>query len=271
MSDDERIKKPNKKAEEEADAGLKLDEYQENIDERLQEIEKKLTRIERESRVGIDDQLFFGLVLSFLLFFLAVPLPDVTNFLLASFKLDPGAASNVALGLKNAFVVFLLLSVVFRYYAAVKLAKGHRLWSILFLFIAFNLFVWNLVFAIGNPLVPPSGYTIENSFVSLSAAYIVLFVIYLLIGKLVESKILGFYAKKELISKKYVTPIASAFFICFLGTGGIVLLLEEVVFFGAKILFSQLILNVALFLSFLVCFSLYILFLRKRKVLDPSW
>jgi len=267
MSDRGKIRKPNKKVKE-ADAGLESDEVNhENIDERLQEIEKKLTRIEKESRVGLDDQLFYGLVLSFLLFFLAIPLPDVTNFLLASFPFDPPTASNVALGLKNAFVVLLLLSVVFRYYAAVKLGKGHRLWSILFLFVAFDLFVWNLAFALGNPLVPPPGYTVESAFFSLSVTYIVLLVIYLLIGKFAESRILGFYAKRELILKKYVRPIASAFFISFLGAGGIALLLQGVAFFAWKILFSAQDQNIASSLLFVVCFSIYFVWLRKEKVL----
>jgi hypothetical protein len=54
------------------------------------------------------------------------------------------------------------------------------------------------------------------------------------------------------ISKKYARPIASTFFISFLGTGGIVLLLQEVAFFGSKILFSTQDLNItrALFCLF---------------------
>jgi hypothetical protein len=89
----------------------------------------------------------------------------------------------------------------------------------------------------------------------------------LLIGKFVESRILGFYAKKELISKKHAQPIASAFFISFLGTGALVLLLQEVAFFDANTLFSALDLNIALSLSFAFCFSVYLIFLRKKKVL----
>jgi len=265
MSDMDDVKKPNKKAKE-ADAGLESDEVnQESIHERLQEIEKRLAKIERESRIGTDDQLFFGLVLSFLLFFLAVPLPDIASFLVTNFGLSDAGASNVALGLKNVFVLFLLLSVAFRYYAALKLNKGFRLWSILFLLIAFDLFLWNLVPNLGSTI--SLGNTTESRFASISFSYIVLFAIYSFMARFIESNGLKFYANRELLSKRYAKPIVSAFFMSFSGSAVIATLLVEMAFFGFGTLLSVQLQNNIFFLSFVVCLFIYLGFLRKEKVL----
>lgn len=266
MTDTAKKEEPNREVENAA--GLESDEvFEKNIDEKLQDIEKKLAKINKESRVSTDDQLFFGLVLSFLLFFLAVPLPDVTSFFQTTFGLSGTDASTLALGLKNSTVFFLLLSLAFRYYAALKFHKGSRLWSILFLLTAFELFLWNLFLSLRSQISGLIGNPPESLYVASLLSYAMSFLSYSLMAKYVESKGLEFYADKQLIQSKYARPFVSALFMAFSGSAFIAGMLIEVIYFRMKILLSVEVQNVIFFLSFIFCLVMYVDVLRKTKVL----
>lgn len=188
------------------------EEEEKELLDRIKKIEKALAKIDRESKVGLEDQLFFGVVVSLALFFLALPFVESTSLLQTVFLFDYTTALNIATTFRNSSVLLLLSSMLLRYYGAIKPHKGARLWSILCLLFSFDLFLFSLLPALTNNI------SIEMKPIAIPLTYFVLFVIYWVMGKYVEPSIISFYAERGFVHKRYSEPIVSFLFMCLCAT-----------------------------------------------------
>lgn len=183
------------------------EENEEELLERIKSIEKKINKIDRETSIGLEDQLFFGLIVSMALFFLALPFTESIAFFQNIFQLNYAAASGIAEAMRNIFVLSLICSTALRYYGAVKPHRDARLWSIMFLLFSFDMFLMNFMQTLTINVF------VKVDVIIIPFSYLFLMLLYVLMGKFLEPKLLRFYAKKDSISKRYVYPIVSRLFV----------------------------------------------------------
>jgi len=238
-------------------------ETQENeLIKRIKNIEKKLAEIERESKVGLEDQLFFGLIVSLALFVMTLPLTDLASFFQNVIKLENTVAWNLSETIRNTTIVSLLLSILLRYYGAVKPHKGARLWSFLCLIISLDFFLLTFLPTLTLNLA------VEVRAVAFPLSHIALFFIYTLLGKFVESRIILFYARRGFVLKRYAKPIVSFLFAslsaCVYMTSVVQLL--ALIFFNVSLNEVQVWFVYILAYIFLVGIG-YLLFLRRQKII----
>lgn len=239
-------------------------ETQENeLVKRIKNIEKKLAEIERESKVGLEDQLFFGLVVSLALFVMTLPLTDLASFFQNVIGIKNTTAWSLSETIRNATIVSLLLSILLRYYGAVKPHKGARLLSFLCLIVSLDSFLFAFLPTLTLNLA------VEVRTLAFPLSHIALFFIYFLLGRFVESRLISFYAKRGFVLKRYAKPIVSFLFACLsacLYTALIVQLLA-IVYFNTVFNEVQMGFVYALAYFFLVVIG-YLLFLRRQKIIQ---
>jgi len=230
--------------------------------ERINRIEKKLSKIQRESKVGLEDQLFFGLVVAIALFVITLPLDELTTFFQNIIKIDFAEALALSETIKNISIASLVLSCVLRYYGAIKPHKGARLMSFLSLVMGFDFFLLMFIINIAK------GFAIEANPFTLPYSLIALVIIYLAIGKYVEGKIVNFYAKRGFVLKKYAKlPIVSYLFAILSFALYITLAIQFILAIYAKLLLDTLQLQL-IFASIFCAFAfLYIIRLKREKIL----
>ena len=93
-------------------------------------IQDRLDRIEEESRISSEDQLFFGAIVAIALFVLTLSVTDIASFIQAASRIDIDTATRLSQSIKNAAIICLVLSAILRYYAAIKPSKKARLVSL---------------------------------------------------------------------------------------------------------------------------------------------
>jgi hypothetical protein len=153
-------------------------EEKDELIKKIDKIEEKLNKIERDSRIGLEDQLFFGLVVSLAFFLVALPFTELQSFFQTVFQFNETTALNISLGIRNIFIVSLLLSVFSRYYGAIKPHKGSRLISLLCLLFALDVFLANFVPALTYNL------SVEIKAIAFPYSYIALFFYLLAYGQI---------------------------------------------------------------------------------------
>ena len=89
------------------------------IQEKLGSLEEHLRNVEDKSRLGLDDQLFFGLVFSLFLLFVTFPsMQDLINFCM-NFELLASASDRIAYTVKSVLIIMLFVSSIYRYHGAI--------------------------------------------------------------------------------------------------------------------------------------------------------
>jgi hypothetical protein len=179
----------------------------EGTKELIKKLEKKIAKLEEESRTSVEDQLFFGVIISLVVFVLELDIPEVVSlFQTAGFTLD--TASSIALGVRNVTLLCLIAASATRYYGVVSgkmKSRTYRLRSLQCLIMAWNFFIF--LFTV-NALSD----IISLGSISLPVALFIMLVAFLLM-KYLEKKILSFYASRKLIFKKDVYPNVSEAFL----------------------------------------------------------
>ena len=182
-------------------------EHKDELVEEVKKLRKKLSKIERESKAGLEDQLFFGFVISIAFFVITLDLNEFAFFFQSIIGLSPVDALTLSETIRNISIASLVLSSISRYYGAIKPHKGARLVSFLSLITALDFFLLMFVINISK------GVAIEVSVFTLPFSLVALFIIYFVIGFFVEKKIVKFYAERRLVLKKYARfPIISPLF-----------------------------------------------------------
>lgn len=232
---------------------------EDTIAKKLEQLRSETSRLERESRIGSEDQLFFGLIVSLALFVVTLPLTDFASFIQLIGKLDYVTAMNLAQSIKNISIVCLILSAILRYYASIKPNKGARLFSFLLLLMALDVFL-----VLFFPILS-FNLSIEVRTIAFPLSFFALLVVFLLMGKFVESKVIMFYAERGFLLKRYAKPIVSFLFACI--SGG--LYFAQVIMF-LLLSFGMLdeLWRTVIFLSSYILFVLvgYLLFIRREKL-----
>lgn len=240
---------------------LSLEEENELI-KRIKKIEKKLNKIERESKVGLEDQLFFGLVVAIALFVITLPLDELAIFFQIITNLSYADALGLSETIRNISIACLALSCVLRYYGAIKPHKGARLQSFLSLVMGFDFFLFMFIVNIAK------GFALKINPFTLPYSLLALAIIYLVTGKFVERNIVKFYAEKGFVLKKYTKlPIVSYLFAMLSLALSVAIVTQFVLF----IFFNSLITTSQLQLIFVLLYSvfslLYLIRLKKERIL----
>ena len=184
-----------------------MEEGEASFSEELGKIHRELNAIKKDSEVTQEDQLFFGLVVSIAFFVITMPLDLLAAFFQSAVKLDFVAASFAATFIKNTSIGSLVLSILLRYYGAVKPHKVARLWSILSLIIGFDIFLFVFTSNIGMGAAIFAGPIAFHLFLLIAE------LLYVGVGKFAEKKIVTFYIDKGFAPKKYskMPPISYLF------------------------------------------------------------
>jgi len=185
---------------------ISLTEENKEIIDKLKDLDSKIDRLKKEAFVGLEDQLFFGVIIALLILFVTLPINDLGVFFQNTFGLGQDEALNVAGTIRYLGIVIFLVSTLARYYAVISnqnTAKRSRHLSIEMLILAFN----TIVLVVVVNLVPIFGIYIGPF--GLSMALFVLVILYIIMIPL-EKRILKIYANKGFIFKKDTTfPYAS--------------------------------------------------------------
>jgi hypothetical protein len=170
------------------------------VDEVLTEIKalkKRLKQIEKASRRDVDDQLFFGIVFSFLLLFITIPTSDVVLFL-EKLGVPLEYAPQTTNGIKAIGIGSMLISSLFRYQGALldkRTSMKKRYHSIASMFFGFYFMLFLIVANTSTQLILSLG----GMWISMPLPLLGL--IYFVLG-FFERKILEFYNSKNLIMEK---------------------------------------------------------------------
>jgi len=185
------------------------EETNKELIERIKKMERKLDKVEKSSRIGLEDQLFFGFIISLVVFLLSLPLTEVVSFFQNVTKFGLELATNTAETTRNTGLLCLFLASVARYYGAIskpRVSKRYRLWSLRCLLMGWNFF---LFFFVTNACINASlmfgGMEIPIASVVLAGAYAIMLFL--------EKKALRFYASRELVFKKDVKETVSWVFL----------------------------------------------------------
>ena len=227
---------------------------------KIKSLERRLKKIERDSRIGLEDQLFFGLVVSITLLLISVRSTELATLFEYLWKLPIETALSMAEQIRNFGIVSLVSASILRYYGAVKPHKGARLASFECLIGSFNFFLFIFVpRLLSNVLV-------IFELLSFQLALFGLFLVYLTMGLFVEGKILRFYKEKKLIPKKYTEPFVSLLF-SFMVFGTMVALAVGVILILLNVPVPEFLLFGAYFFSTGVLLVLYIYRLKRKKII----
>jgi hypothetical protein len=239
------------------------EEKKKELLDRLKRIEKKLTKMDRESKIGLEDQLFFGVIVSLALFFIALPSTELTSLFQNVFLFDPTTALDVATVIRNTSILFLLASIGLRYYGAIKPHKGARLWSILCLLFAFDVFLLNVVPAFTLNI------SVEMKPIIIPISYVILAIVYSIMGKFVEASVLSFYAKRGFVLKRYSKPIVSILFVDLSTCIYFALAVQVISYFAFQHLLTQIEISVSYLIFYFIFVGIvYFLYLRRQKIIE---
>jgi len=174
----------------------------------VKNLANKITRLEKESRMGLEDQLSFGVIISLVVFILALPLDEITLFF-QNLGLSSGISLQIAGGVRNTGLLCLILATATRYYGAIskqRISKRFRRFSLQFLIAAWNFFL--IIFVMFSSI----DASVVLGTMSLPIAICILVVIFSIMIR-AEKRVLEFYASKEFIFKKDVKPTVSTIFL----------------------------------------------------------
>jgi len=231
------------------------------IEKRLETLEDRIKSIEVESRLGLEDQLFFGLVFSLLI--LVITFPSIND--MASFFEDiPLISSNAfsyAYSIKLTLIVLLFPASVFKYYGAIRKSQFAQYHSIRILLLASFFFVFMIIFIfLGQFLSQIVG---ENV---LPILFFALILLGLGLG-VIEKRVLYFYHSiGQLTLDKYIR-VNACLFVLSMGTSFFIFsftLITLAEFFALQ--FSFIIFIISLIVSFTLPF--YLIVLRYAVKID---
>jgi len=177
----------------------------EKVFEKLRDLESKLEIQKKESLIGNEDQLFFGVIISFLILFITLPTNDLAKFLQSVFGVQESFAQTNAGNIRYFGIIIFLVSVLTRYGAVVS--NDHRskiLRYLSFEALWFALNVTILLTAINLFTALSSKIGVEGLTVTFSI------LTFTFTGMLIlEISILKLYTRKEFILKAYSFPSVS--------------------------------------------------------------
>lgn len=150
-----------------------------SIEEKTEELRQLSGEIDLKSRLGLEDQLFFGVVFSLLI--LAMTFPSIED--LALFFKNAGLSSDTALysaqGLKVVLISGLLAASFSRYYGSMKGKKKFGRFTIDFKFASVELLILCLCFFLASVILSAYGSWVIQQHVLLvfTAPIIAIFVL----------------------------------------------------------------------------------------------
>jgi hypothetical protein len=236
-------------------------ESEEGIPEAIEEIKKDLREIKRDSLASQEDQLFFGFVISITLFVIALPIDQLASSFEDFLHLGSPDTLRVSETIKNISIVCLVCSSLLRYYASVKPHKGARLWSFYSLMVGLDFFIITLAANVAM------GLALEIQLVVFPLALVISLCAYVGLGKL-ESKILGFYADKHLVLRRYSKfPLVSYLFALLTASVLATVAVESayVLLFGVSL--SLISIQIVYYAFALLFFLMYLLKLKRKKII----
>jgi hypothetical protein len=173
--------------------------------EKIKELENKIDSQKTESLRSNEDQLFFGVIISLLVLFVTLPITDISSFLESVFKVNQDIALTDAGYIKYVGIIAFLVSTLTRYCAVVSeldVSKKFRYASFEALWLGLNIIILTITINLFTTLSPQFGL------LGLTITFLILTLIFL--GMLLlEGYILKIYVSKELILKKHSFPYAS--------------------------------------------------------------
>jgi hypothetical protein len=174
--------------------------------EKLQELDHKIEASEKVSKLGLEDQLFFGLVFSIGVLLITYPsVSDLSLLFEKSLGLQSFLASNLSYSLKLVIVLSLLLSGFLRYYGAIQENGFYKYLSLELVMFSVNFFfafTINMYWLQFLELKMGSVRFLMDIVVTLVALYL----------GIVEARIIMFYVKIGQLAKVY-PPFAHAPFV----------------------------------------------------------
>lgn len=221
-----------------------------------------MEKITKGEKAELEDQLFFGLIISLAFFVITTSITDVSAFFQAVLKVDYTTALNLAQSTKNLLIVCLLSSALLRYYASIKPHKGARLGSFLLLWVALDGFLLEFV--------PLLSFYLEGMprVIAYVLSYFALFLVYFLILSKAETNAIKFYAKRGFVLKKYSKPIVSFFFVVISGCAYITLTIQFLYLVAYQTYLSNLQSSIIwLLVAGLLGLSGYYRFLKRMKLI----
>ena len=171
-------------------------------------MEDRIKSNEAESHLGLEDQLFFGLVFSLLLLVITFPSINDMVSLFENIPLISSSAYSYAYSIKFILIVPLFPASVYKYYGAIRKSQSAQYQSVSFLLLASFGFLFMILFVfLGQFLDQIFG---ENM---LTILFLILILLGLVLG-VIEKMILDFYYSiRQLTVDKYNRVEASLWFL----------------------------------------------------------
>lgn len=184
----------------------------EDIEKRLGILEDRIKSLEVESHLGLEDQLFFGLVFSLLL--LVITFPSI-NDMVSLFEDMPLVSSNAfsyAYSIKFVLIVPLVPACICKYYGAIRRSQFAQYQSIGLLLLASFFFVFMIVFVFLGQLL--SQIVGENM---LPILFFTLILLGLGLGVIEKSVLYFYHSIGQLTLDKYIR-VNACLFLLWMGT-----------------------------------------------------
>ncbi len=104
----------------------------EEIIKKLNNLQREVASLKKESLISSEDQLFFGFVITLAFFVITFSISDMASFFQSFLKLDAAYAANLSELLRNVLITFIFSSAIMRYYASIKPHKNGKAFFISF-------------------------------------------------------------------------------------------------------------------------------------------
>ena len=195
------------------------------IDQRfdtLKEVtDREVESIKKEAFIGGEDQLFFAVIISFLVLFITLPINDLVGFLETALKLNPTDALSTVGNIRYLGIAIFLFSSLTRYYAFLNDSKTYRFISFEALWFGLNIII-SIIIVNTIPVLTSQIGPFGISFPVLVATIIFIGITF------IEKAILEKYAFRGCIPKEYVIPLATQLSLAYI-FGLCMAIIEEVV------------------------------------------
>jgi hypothetical protein len=177
----------------------------ERVLEKLKDLEGKLEIQKKEALIGNEDQLFFGVIISFFILFVTLPTNDLAKFLQSVFGIQESFAQTSAANIRYWGIIIFLVSGLTRYAAVISNESRSKILR----YISFEAFWFALnvtilltainLFTVLSSKIGVEGLTI--TFWILTVAFIAMLIL--------EISILKLYSRKEFVPKAHSFPYVS--------------------------------------------------------------
>jgi hypothetical protein len=194
----------------------KIDEVIKKLNDLEEEVKSQKTDSLAESVKVAEDQLFFGLIIALLIFFINLPVNALASFLQSVFVWSQsGTALTNATDIKYLGIAFFLFSSLARYATVVtyheqEISKKFRYASFESWWLGLDMII--LITTINL-------FATLTHFLGLSGLAVTLFILtFIFLGmSVLERKVLKYYVHQNLMLEKYSSPIGLVFSVAILG------------------------------------------------------